>query len=110
MLQEVIYNAKIEDKYKLLAYFDERFEEIMINAVFEIYHIVLENDNNNCNYGIYANGVLAESTDELTLNRINGFEKINKINKISVNLTKFINNLDIHKYPKQLKKSLQKNL
>ena len=98
-----IYNAKIEDKYKLLAYHDERFEEIMMNAVFEIYHIVLENENENFNYGIYANGVLAESTDEITLMRMKGFEKVNKT---SVSLEKFINSVNSTKYPMQVKRAL----
>ena len=98
-----IYNAKIEDKYKLLAYHDERFEEIMMNAVFEIYHIVLENENENFNYGIYANGILAESTDEITLMRMKGFEKVNKT---SVSLEKFINSVNSTKYPAQVKRAL----
>lgn len=100
-----IYNAKIEDKYKLLAYHDERFEEIMMNAVFEIYHIVLENEDENFNYGIYANGILAESTDEITLMRMKGFEKVNKTPD---SLEKFINNVNSTKYPMQLKRALQK--
>jgi hypothetical protein len=98
-----IYNAKIEDKYKLLAYHDERFEEIMMNSVFEIYHIVLENENENFNYGIYANGILAESTDEITLARMKGFEKVNKT---SESLEKFINNVNSTKYPMQVKRAL----
>lgn len=98
-----IYNAKIEDKYKLLAYHDERFEEVMMNAVFEIYHIVLENENENFNYGIYANGVLAESTDEITLMRMKGFEKVNKT---SESLERFINNMNSTKYPTQIKRAL----
>jgi hypothetical protein len=100
-----IYNAKIEDKYKLLAYHDERFEEIMMNSVFEIYHIVLENENENFNYGIYANGVLAESTDELTLMRMKGFEKINKTPET---LEKFVNAMNTNKYPSQLRRALNK--
>jgi hypothetical protein len=100
-----IYNAKIEDKFKLLAYHDERFEEIMMNSVFEIYHIVLENENETFNYGIYANGVLAESTDELTLMRMKGFEKINKTPE---SLEKFVNAMNTNKYPSQLKRALNK--
>jgi hypothetical protein len=100
-----IYNAKIEDKFKLLAYHDERFEEIMMNAVFEIYHLVLENENEKFNYGIYANGVLAESTDELTLMRMKGFEKINKTPE---SLANFVNSMNINKYPTQLKRALNK--
>jgi len=98
-----IYNAKIEDKYKLLAYHDERFEEIMMNSTFEIYHIVLENDDKNFNYGIYANGVLAESTDEITLMRMKGFEKINRTPE---SLANFIDNMNKSKYPAQVKRAL----
>jgi len=101
---ESIYNAKIEDKFKLLAYHDERFEEIMMNAVFEIYHIVLENEDKNFNYGIYANGVLAESTDELTLMRMKGFEKINKTPE---GLELFVNSMNKSKYPAQLQRALK---
>jgi hypothetical protein len=98
-----IYHAKIEDKYKLLAYHDERFEEIMQNAIFEIYHIVLESEDECFNYGIYANGVLAESTDELTLMRMKGFEKINKTPE---KMEKFLMDMSKSKYPSQVKRAL----
>jgi len=101
---ESIYNEKIEDKFKLLAYHDERFEEIMMNAVFEIYHIVLENEDKNFNYGIYANGILAESTDELTLMRMKGYEKINKTPE---GLELFVNSMNTTKYPVQLQRALK---
>ena len=43
------------------------------------------------NYGIYANGILMESTDELTLHKMNDFKVINYGNKtnthINVNTT-----------------------
>jgi hypothetical protein len=77
----------------------------MMNAVFEIYHLVLENENEKFNYGIYANGVLAESTDELTLMRMKGFEKINKTPE---SLANFVNAMNINKYPNQLKRALNK--
>ena len=95
-----IYNAMIDDKFKLLAYHDERFEEIMIEKTFEIYHIVLENENHNYNYGIYANGILAESTDELTLMRMKGYTTINKT---SDGLSKFLKSLDNNKKYKLVK-------
>jgi hypothetical protein len=98
-----IYNTKIEDKYKLLAYHDKRFEEIMMNTDFEIYHIVLESENETSNYGIYANGILAESTDDLTIMRMKGFEKINKT---SESLYKFVNSMNVKKYPEQVKRAL----
>ena len=57
-------DMKIEDKYKLIAYYDtDNFEEYNEVGIFNIYHIVLENDDVYKNYGIYANGILVESTE-----------------------------------------------
>ena len=72
------YKITLEDKYKLIAYFNTDFEEVIDNSVCNIYHIVLENENKTENYGIYANGILAESTCEASLIRFPGYEKINK--------------------------------
>ena len=62
---------KIDDKYKLIAHYDNTFTEVMQNINIYIYHLVLENNNNNTNgymnYGIYANGILTESNDEANL-------------------------------------------
>ena len=62
---------KIDDKYKLIAHYDNTFTEVRQNINVNIYHLVLENTNKNdngyMNYGIYANGVLAESNDEANL-------------------------------------------
>ena len=44
---------------------------------YNIYHIVLEDDNNYYNYGIYANGILTESTMENTLSKLNNYDLIN---------------------------------
>ena len=73
------YPLMIHDKYKLIAYYDDKFEEI--NDTFEanIYHIILESVDKSVNYGIYANGILAESTDYITLERAEGFQQINNI-------------------------------
>ena len=82
------YKFTIEDKYKLIAYFNLDFEEVNDNSVCNIYHIVLENENKYDNYGIYANGVLAESTCQVSLTRFPGFEKINEINKVNTGIKK----------------------
>ena len=75
---EIEYERKIDDKEKLIACFDKRFKEHNELGLFNIYHLVLENDDNEyTNYGIYANGILAESTDEITLSRMNDFKLIN---------------------------------
>jgi hypothetical protein len=69
---------KIDDKYKIIACFDKRFQEFNEPGYFNIYHLVLESDNETFkNYGIYANGILAESTDEITLNRMKDYKLIN---------------------------------
>ena len=75
---DIKFNKKIDDKKKLIACFDKRFKEYNEIGLFNIYHLVLENENNQYkNYGIYANGILAESTDEITLSRIENFNLIN---------------------------------
>jgi hypothetical protein len=73
------YNLTIDGKYKLISYFDEKCEPINEEKEFNIYHIILENNNVFSNYGIYANGILAESTDDFTLERMknSGYEIIN---------------------------------
>jgi hypothetical protein len=81
------YKMELDDKYKLIAYFDDRFEEINDEGVFNIYHIVLENANKYDNYGIWANGILAESTCEVSLSRFPGYEKVN-FNRVTNGLTK----------------------
>ena len=75
---DIEYERKIDDKEKLIACFDKRFKEHNELGLFNIYHLVLENDDNEyTNYGIYANGILAESTDEITLSRMKDFKLIN---------------------------------
>ena len=91
LFKEVDYSRMIDDKYKLVACYDERFEEVDEDKMYCIYHLVLESDNVFQNYGIYANGILMESTDELTLHKMNDFKVINYGNKtnthINVNTT-----------------------
>ncbi len=75
---ELNYDLKIDDKYKKIACFDKRFQEFNEPGYFNIYHLVLEEENEIFkNYGIYANGILAESTDEITLNRMKDYKLIN---------------------------------
>jgi hypothetical protein len=75
---DIKYDLKIDDKYKIIACFDKRFQEFNEPGYFNIYHLVLETDNETFkNYGIYANGILAESTDEITLGRMKDYTFIN---------------------------------
>ena len=82
VFKDVKYDKMIHDKHKVLACFDKRFEECNREGYVNLYHIVLENDDDGIykNYGIYANGILAESTMEKTLSKLNNFNLIN-INK-----------------------------
>lgn len=59
-----------EDKYRLMACFDERALPYLEEGVFNIYHIALENDNYYANYGIYANGLLVETCSKRTLKEL----------------------------------------
>jgi hypothetical protein len=70
------YDLKIDDKYKIIACYDKRFQEFNKPGYFNIYHLVLESEIFK-NYGIYANGILAESTDEITLCRMKDYTFIN---------------------------------
>ena len=59
------FDEKIDDKYKLISCFDKNFKEYNEEAYFNIYQIVLENEGDiNKIYGIYANGLLVESSKE----------------------------------------------
>lgn len=50
-----------ENKCKLMAYLDDRAKPWASEGVYTIWHVALENDDKNANYGIYANGYLVES-------------------------------------------------
>ena len=58
--REIEY-CKIEDKYLSMAYCHESSEKINNEDIYELYHLVLENDNEYSQYGIYYNGILSKS-------------------------------------------------
>ena len=76
---DIKYDMTIDGKFKLLACYDTNFKEVKKEEPIEIYHIVLENKNKECNYGIYANGILVESTEEINVARTKG--NMNSINE-----------------------------
>ena len=65
-----------DDKYRLTAYIDERTEPYKLEGIFNIYHIALDNSNNLMNYGIYANGLLVESTSIKRLKELSAMVSI----------------------------------
>jgi hypothetical protein len=58
-----------EGKYRLPACRDKR-TKVYPKGKYRIYHIALEHENDLCNYGIYANGLLVESCGKYTMDRI----------------------------------------
>ena len=89
--------SKIEDKYKLISYYDNTFTEVRQNINVNIYHLVLESDRKNRNYGIWANGVLTESIDEFTMsNHLNNTGKTKLIN-VAKGITVGFNNVFLSK-------------
>ena len=94
---DIDIRTKIEDKYKLISYYDNTFTEVKQNININIYHLVLESDSQNRNYGIWANGALTESIDEFTmLNHLNNKSKVTLIN-VAKNETVAFNNIFLSK-------------
>jgi hypothetical protein len=55
----------IEDKIVLPACASDKFERVLKDEDFELWHFALENDDINANYGVYINdGILSESCSE----------------------------------------------
>jgi hypothetical protein len=61
MLQFYGILNKIEDKYLLLACVSKDFEKLENTETYNYYHLVLESEDNDSHYGIWANGVLTET-------------------------------------------------
>jgi DNA-binding transcriptional MerR regulator len=77
-IKEYKYNRLLDGKEKVIACFDNNFEQHNEQGYFNIYHIVLENNGDvEKNYGIYANGLLVESTNEKTMKKDIDIELIN---------------------------------
>jgi hypothetical protein len=63
-------------KFRLRAFIDEKAEPYTIPGDHEIWHIALEHENEFCNYGIYANGLLVESANIDTMKKTGGIVKV----------------------------------
>jgi hypothetical protein len=57
-------NHKVEDKYILIACDSELFEPFPDKNEYTIYHLCLESNSVNDHFGIWAEGILSESTSE----------------------------------------------
>jgi BspA type Leucine rich repeat region (6 copies)/Hint domain len=65
-----------DDKYRLPACVDSRTKPYEKEGTFTVYHIALENDDYYMNYGIYANGLLVESTSKRYLKELSNMTLI----------------------------------
>lgn len=65
-----------DEKYRLMAYLDERSEPYTEQGIYTIWHLALENSDYLMNYGIYANGLLVESTSKRYMKELSGMELI----------------------------------
>jgi hypothetical protein len=74
---EIMNNIYItDDKYRLITCLDSRAELVDDEKEYTIYHFALENDDYYMNYGVYANGLLVESTSLRYMTELSGM-KIN---------------------------------
>ena len=65
-----------ENRYRLPAFIDERTRVYEKEGLCNIYHFALENDDYYMNYGVYANGVLVESSSQRYLKELSGMTLI----------------------------------
>ena len=56
-----------DDKYRLMAFLDERAQPWTNEGTYGIYHIYLDHPDDLMNYGIYANGLLVESCSKRSM-------------------------------------------
>ena len=63
-------------KYRLMAYLDYRSEPYTEQGKYTIWHLALEHDDYFMNYGIYANGLLVESTSKRYMKELSGMKLI----------------------------------
>ena len=73
----IAINRKIyitDDKYRLPACVDERAKLYEKSGTFPIYHLALDNDDYYMNYGIYANGLLVETSSKRYLRELSNME------------------------------------
>jgi len=65
------YIPMVDDKFLLLACVSNDFKKLENNNVYTYYHIVLESENDDKNFGIYANGILTESISKTVFLKYN---------------------------------------
>jgi len=61
-----------ENRYRLLACADERAEPYNEEGIFTIWHFALEHEHIRANYGVYANGLLVETSSKRMMSEYSG--------------------------------------
>jgi len=72
MIEHVNRIFVTDKKYRLLTCVDERAQPYAAEGVFPIWHLALENDDYYMNYGIWANGLLVETTSKRYMKEMSG--------------------------------------
>jgi len=65
-----------DNKYRLMACIDERAEPYTEEGIHTIWHFALENDNYYYNYGVYANGLLVETSSKRMMKELSGMQLV----------------------------------
>ena len=63
-----------DDKYRLLACIDKRSIPYEVEGTYDIWHFALENKEYYNNYGVYANGLLVESSSKRYMKEYSGMD------------------------------------
>ncbi|NDC31553.1 MAG: hypothetical protein EBZ58_11600 [Bacteroidetes bacterium] len=74
---EMLGCIKVTDNhYRLMACLDDKSVPYEKEGIFNIWHLALEHDDYYMNYGIYANGLLVETTSKRMIKEFSGMELI----------------------------------
>lgn len=63
-----------ENRYRLMACVDERAEPYDQEGLYTIWHFALEHEHARANYGVYANGLLVESSSKRMMSEYSGMK------------------------------------
>lgn len=63
-----------ENRYRLMACVDERAEPYEQEGLYTIWHFALEHEHIRANYGVYANGLLVESSSKRMMSEYSGMK------------------------------------
>jgi hypothetical protein len=75
LTEELMGNVYVtENHYRLPACVDDRAEPYTVGGLHNIWHIALEHSDYYMNYGIYANGLLVETTSKRMLKELSGMD------------------------------------